>query len=80
MAAKKSKSAAPESVDSVSVAVEETQAVAPAADDVASKFVGQWSRLVSTTNWAKGRIICEWREAIELAGACLLYTSDAADE
>jgi hypothetical protein len=78
MAAKKSKSAAPESVDSVSVAVEETQSVAPAADDVASKFVGQWSRLVSTTNWAKGRIICEWREALELAGATVTEYSDEA--
>jgi hypothetical protein len=78
MAAKKSKSAASESVDSESVAVEETQAAAPAADDVASKFVGQWSRLVSTTNWEKGRIICAWREALELAGATVTEYSDEA--
>jgi hypothetical protein len=78
MAAKKSKSAASESVDSVSVAVEDVQAMAPAADDVASKFVGQWSRLVSTTNWEKGRIICQWREALEFAGAAVTEYSDEA--
>jgi len=27
-------------------------------------FVGQWQGLVSTTNWEKGRIICEWRQAL----------------
>ena len=27
----------------------------------AGAFVGQWQRLVSTTNWDKGRIICQWR-------------------
>jgi len=28
-------------------------------------FVGQWRRLVSTTNWDKGRIIYEWRIAMQ---------------
>ena len=27
-------------------------------------FVGQWQGLVSTTNWEKGMIICEWRQAL----------------
>jgi hypothetical protein len=27
-------------------------------------FVGQWNRLVSTTNWDKGRIIADWRQAL----------------
>ncbi|MEE2639736.1 MAG: hypothetical protein VX768_03860 [Planctomycetota bacterium] len=27
-------------------------------------FVGKWNDLVSTTNWEKGRIILEWREAL----------------
>lgn len=27
-------------------------------------FLGQWKRLVSTTNWDKGRIIHEWRLAL----------------
>ena len=28
-------------------------------------FVGRWNRLVSTTNWEKGRIILQWREALQ---------------
>jgi hypothetical protein len=31
-------------------------------------YVGRWNRLVSTTNWEKGRIICEWRDSLEKAG------------
>jgi hypothetical protein len=27
-------------------------------------YVGQWNQLVSTTNWEKGRIVHEWREAL----------------
>ena len=34
----------------------------------ATEYVGRWNRLVSTTNWEKGRIICEWREALRQAG------------
>jgi hypothetical protein len=81
MAAKKSKSVVSESVVDESleaVTVAEMQSETPAADDVASKFLGQWSRLVSTTNWEKGRIICEWREALELAGAAVTEYSDEA--
>jgi hypothetical protein len=54
-------------------------AAAPAkSDEVAGRFVGQWNRLVSTTNWEKGRIICQWREALELAGAAVTEYSDEA--
>lgn len=28
-------------------------------------FVGQWNKLVSTTNWDKGEIICNWRKQLE---------------
>jgi hypothetical protein len=28
-------------------------------------FLGRWHRLVSVTNWEKGRIIVEWRQALE---------------
>jgi hypothetical protein len=66
-------------------AVENAVAVEPALAqdggatvDVAGKFVGQWNRLVSTTNWEKGRIICQWREALELAGAAVTEYSDEA--
>ena len=36
-------------------------------DQTSEQFLGQWRRLVSTTNWEKGRIIHEWREALAAA-------------
>jgi hypothetical protein len=33
-------------------------------DQTSEQFLGQWQRLVSTTNWEKGRIIHDWREAL----------------
>ena len=41
-------------------------------------FVGQWSRLVSTTNWEKGRIIVAWREALVAQGLPVTEYSDEA--
>jgi hypothetical protein len=41
-------------------------------------FVGQWNRLVSTTNWEKGRIICEWRESLLTSGVAVTDYSDEA--
>lgn len=40
-------------------------------------FVGRWNQLISTTNWEKGRIIHEWREALITASA---PAADYADE
>ena len=40
-------------------------------------YVGQWNRLVSTTNWQKGRIIGAWRESLAAQG---LAPSEYADE
>ena len=35
------------------------------ADDATSQeYVGRWNTLVSTTNWEKGKIIHQWREAL----------------
>ena len=54
----------------------EEQAVAVA--EASTEYVGRWNRLVSTTNWEKGRIICQWREALDQAGAPAAdYTDDA---
>jgi hypothetical protein len=39
-------------------------------------YVGQWNRLVSTTNWQKGRIIHQWRAALMRAGAAATEYSD----
>ena len=51
----------------------ETLSVAePLSEAVLTKsepFVGHWNRLVSTTNWEKGRIIHQWREALIADGA-----------
>jgi hypothetical protein len=53
---------------------EQTIAAADVAVEAASaEFVGRWNRLVSTTNWEKGKIICQWREALRASGA----TSDS---
>lgn len=43
-----------------------------------SPFVGQWNQLVSTTNWEKGRIIADWREAVRKSGAHVTEFSDEA--
>lgn len=40
-------------------------------------FVGQWSRLVSTTNWEKGKIILAWRRSLQEQG---LPPTDYSDE
>lgn len=69
MAAGKSKSSA---------AVAEGASTALAGNGAAEQFVGRWNRLVSTTNWEKGRIICEWREALIAAGAAVTEYSDEA--
>lgn len=47
-------------------------------DTASAPFIGQWQKLVSTTNWEKGRIIQEWREALERAGALITEYSDEA--
>jgi hypothetical protein len=44
--------------------------------ETSSQFVGRWNRLVSTTNWEKGRIITQWREALEQAGAPVASRTD----
>ena len=48
------------------------------AEELAGRYIGQWNRLVSTTNWEKGRIICQWREAMMLDGVPVTEYSDEA--
>lgn len=38
-------------------------------NEASVEYVGRWNRLVSTTNWEKGRIIFEWREALKKSDA-----------
>lgn len=48
-------------------------------DQAASEpFVGQWNQLVSRTNWDKGQIIYEWRQALIDASAPATTYSDEA--
>ena len=41
----------------------------PIVETTSTEYLGRWNRLISTTNWEKGRIICQWREALRAAGA-----------
>ena len=47
-------------------------------DETSIAFVGRWRGLVSTTNWEKGRIICEWRQALQASGVAAQEYSDEA--
>ncbi len=47
-------------------------------DTTSEQFLGQWKRLVSTTNWEKGQIIFEWRAALVVADAPASEYSDEA--
>lgn len=41
-------------------------------------FIGQWNRLISTTNWEKGRIIVAWRQDLAARGLPPTAYSDEA--
>ncbi len=43
---------------------------------VTAPFVGQWNKLVSQTNWEKGKIITDWRDALIASGAPVSSYSD----
>ncbi len=49
-----------------------------AIDEASRSYLGQWNRLISTTNWEKGRIIHEWRQALIAADAPAGEYSDDA--
>ncbi len=67
---------------STSVTENQHQNAEPAEDEksaeLSTEFVGRWSNLVSTTNWQKGRIISEWREALMGSQAASTAYSDEA--
>lgn len=47
-------------------------------EETSAEFLGRWHRLVSTTNWEKGRIICQWRMRLQAAGVPPALYSDEA--
>lgn len=52
--------------------------VRAAVDVMLHEYVGRWKKLVSTTNWDKGRIICQWRDALIAADAPASVYSDGS--
>lgn len=48
----------------------------PLVDEASLEFLGRWNKLVSLTNWEKGRIICAWRDALVTAGAPMSSYTD----
>jgi hypothetical protein len=47
-------------------------------ESTSCEYLGKWNRLISTTNWEKGQIICQWREALQAAGAPSATWTDEA--
>jgi hypothetical protein len=47
-------------------------------DEMSLPFVGRWNHLVSDANWEKGRIICQWREALQTTDVSPSEYSDEA--
>lgn len=54
-----------------------TSASVETVEDPSGPFVHRWNELVSTTNWEKGHIICQWRESLEQSGG---LPGDYSDE
>lgn len=47
-------------------------------EEKSAEYLGRWNYLVSTTNWEKGRIVSQWRQALLEAGAPVQAYSDEA--
>jgi len=48
------------------------------AEEASREYVGQWNRLVSQTNWEKGKVIYEWRASMLESGVPNQLYSDEA--
>ena len=55
-----------------------TEADNPAVERASSEYLRSWNHLISTTNWEKGRIIHEWREALVAVDASQAAYCDEA--
>ncbi len=47
-------------------------------EQASAEYLGRWNRLISTTNWEKGRIISAWRQALIDSGLPQQAYSDEA--
>lgn len=54
------------------------ESAAEAVEETSAQYLGRWNRLVSTTNWEKGQIICQWRADLIEAGSPPQAYSDEA--
>ncbi len=61
-----------------SISLDATAASSGQLDILSNPYVGRWQRLVSSTNWEKGRIILQWREALIVENAQVMEYSDEA--
>lgn len=50
----------------------------PETQEASAAYIGRWQKLISTTNWEKGRIIWEWRETLVAAESSPRQYSDEA--
>lgn len=64
--------------DQNEIATAETEVASPEIDAASQPYIGRWNQLVSNTNWEKGRIIFQWRDALVEAGAPATEYSDEA--
>lgn len=67
-----------ENSDDMQNEAEDTGAENPAVEEACSEYLRSWNHLISTTNWEKGRIIHEWREALIAVGASQASFADEA--
>jgi hypothetical protein len=65
-----------EEVTKEEVAAHQDAPITPDVAEASATFIGRWNRLVSTTNWEKGRIITQWRESIIAEGCPATASSD----
>ncbi len=56
----------------------DTLQVSTDATDKSQPFIGQWNLLISTTNWDKGAVICQWRTSLSESNAASADFSDEA--
>ncbi len=56
----------------------ETHLVSEKTQMQSETFIGQWNQLISTTNWEKGAIICQWRDSLKEQEASVAEYSDEA--
>ena len=65
-------------MDDPSISLPPDVSAAEPTDETSQPFVGRWNHLVSTTNWEKGQIIAQWRDALIDQGAASSEYSDDA--